>query len=178
MNSCARICPTPSPVRGPASKSILFSGTNKGYQLYVSDSGPESNSIPYVAIGNSSIVAFSASIRDAKLQPGQYIYDVCKNAISNATVQQNVLATITLTVTAEISGTLVFTSKPTDALPFPAYVSPPNVNYQLAPATTTWTSSPGMSIARSDAISLFLALSGTPNQPAAAQYEVFISTKI
>ncbi|MBL3352799.1 hypothetical protein ELP84_30330, partial [Klebsiella pneumoniae] len=61
----------------------------------------------------------------------------------------------TLTLTANITGTIVFLIKPTDIGAQPVKVFNPNP--VVAPATVTWTSTiPGNPVARTDAISLFI----------------------
>ncbi len=157
---------------------ILYTGTNAGYQLFVSSSGPDSAAIPYVVTGTGLILGFSGSIIDANLTAGTYSFYFCKNVITNAVVLMNVLATMTMTVTANISGTLAFTSESVDVGPYPTYVSAPNTNYQLAPATTQWTSVLNATIARGETLSLFTAYTNGANSPASAQYQVYISASL
>lgn len=175
---CAQIYPPNPPIPTTNPQIILYTGSNEGYQLFVSSSGPEANEIPYVISGISKVVAFSGSLNDATLPAGQYFYYICKNVISNSNVQQNVLATVTLTVTATLTGTLTFTSTVLDTGPYPTQISPPNLPYQPAPASSVWTSTPGANITRGDALSLFLALGNTAKAPTNAQYQVYLAVNI
>lgn len=170
---CARFIPT-SPSTSGSLQIAPFSGTNAGYQKFVTSPGPTSEALPYVEIASSSLSGFAGSINDKQLPAGQYSFDVCKNVISDAVVAQNILATITLTVTTPIVGTLKFTSLPSDVGPHPTYISIPGGTYQLAPATVTWTTVLGSFIVRDDSISLFLSISGGAKTPASAQYQIYL----
>ncbi|MED4455487.1 hypothetical protein [Metabacillus fastidiosus] len=86
----------------------------------------------------------------------------------------NILATITLTTTASITGTLIFTSRPTDAGAHPVFVSN-GAPYVPAPATVTWTSNiPGSPVVRDNTLSLYLDRNISNN----AAYEVLLSSNI
>ena len=82
---------------------------------------------------------------------------VCDNVPTNLASPGagQIVSTITLTLTANITGTIVFSIKPTDIGAQPVKVFNPNP--VVAPATVTWTSTiPGNPVARTDAISLFI----------------------
>ncbi|MCC2380932.1 hypothetical protein LKM00_26400 [Bacillus wiedmannii] len=100
---------------------------------------------------------------------------ICDNVPTNlaAPGAGQIVSTITLTLTANITGTIVFSIKPTDVGAQPVRVFNPNP--VVAPATVTWTSTiPGNPVARTDAISLFI----TPGITQSAVYSVFISTAV
>ncbi|MED0999406.1 collagen-like protein, partial [Bacillus mobilis] len=158
-----------------STKSIQFGGTNVGFQLLAGSPGADSLTLPYVTAGAGSIVGFSASFNVNNLATGVYILQVCDNVPINLTSPGagQVVSTITLTLTANITGTIVFSIKPTDVGPQPVKVFNPNP--VVAPATVTWTSTiPGNPVARTDAISLFI----TPGITQSAVYSVFISTAV
>ncbi|MDR2996059.1 MAG: hypothetical protein LBV11_20005, partial [Bacillus cereus] len=163
------------PTATAATKAILFGGTNSGFQRTAGSPGADSLTLPYVTAGAGSIVAFSTSINVNNLATGVYILQVCDNVPINLTSPGagQVVSTITLTLTANITGTIVFSIKPTDVGPQPVKVFNPNP--VVAPATVTWTSTiPGNPVARTDAISLFI----TPGITQSAVYSVFISTAV
>ena len=158
-----------------STKAILFGGTNAGFQRTAGSPGADSLTLPYVAAGAGSIVGFSSSINVNNLAAGVYLLQVCDNVPTNLASPGvgQVLSTITLTLTANITGTIVFSIKPTDIGAQPVKVFNPNP--VVAPATVTWTSTtPGNPVARTDAISLFIAEMISLN----ALYSVFISTTI
>jgi hypothetical protein len=67
-NACARLDRS-----SRTAPIILYTGTNAGYQLFVSSSGPDSAAIPYVVTGTGLILGFSGSIIDANLTAGTYL---------------------------------------------------------------------------------------------------------
>ncbi|MFV5913212.1 exosporium leader peptide-containing protein [Bacillus cereus] len=164
---------------GPTSltstKVILFGGTNAGFQRIAGSPGATSQLLPYVTAAPGSVVGFSSSINVNNLGTGVYLLRVCNNVpinLASPGVGQ-IISTITLTVTANITGTIVFSIRPTDVGPQPVRVFNPNP--VVAPATVTWTSTiPGNPFVRTDALSLFI----TPGITQSAVYSVFISTAI
>ncbi|PFI66898.1 hypothetical protein COI94_30910, partial [Bacillus cereus] len=159
-----------------STKAILFGGTNAGFQRTAGSPGAaDSLTLPYVTAGAGSIVGFSASINVNNLGIGVYLLQVCDNVPTNLASPGvgQIVSTITLTLTANITGTIVFSIKPTDIGAQPVKVFNPNP--VVAPATVTWTSTiPGNPVARTDAISLFI----TPVITQSAVYSVFISTAV
>lgn len=158
-----------------STKAILFGGTNAGFQRTAGSPGADSLTLPYVTAGAGSIVSFSASINVNNLGIGVYLLQVCDNVPTNLASPGvgQIVSTITLTLTANITGTIVFSIKPTDIGAQPVKVFNPNP--VVAPATVTWTSMiPGNPVARTDAISLFI----TPVITQSAVYSVFISTAV
>nr|WP_202935752.1 hypothetical protein [Bacillus cereus] len=154
---------------------ILFGGTNAGFQRIAGSPGADSQTLPYVTAGAGNVVGFSASINVNNLGAGVYLLQVCDNVPTNLASPGagQVVSTITLTLTANITGTIVFSIKPTDVGAQPVKVFNPSP--VVAPATVTWTSTiPGNPIARTDAISLFI----TPGITQSAVYSVFISTAV
>lgn len=158
-----------------STKAILFGGTNAGFQRTSGSPGADSLTLPYVTAGAGSIVGFSASINVNNLGTGVYLLQICDNVPTNLSSPGvgQIVSTITLTLTANITGTIVFSIKPTDIGAQPVKVFNPNP--VVAPATVTWTSTiPGNPVARTDAISLFI----TPGITQSAVYSVFISTAV
>ncbi len=163
------------PIATTSTKAILFGGTNAGFQRVAGSPGVDSQTIPYVTAGAGSVVGFSASINVNNLSTGVYLLQICDNVPLNLVSPGagQIVSTITLTLTANITGTMVFSIKPTDIGAQPVIVFNPNP--VVAPATVTWTSTiPGNPVARTDAISLFI----TPQITQSAVYSVFLSTAI
>ncbi len=120
-------------------------------------------------------MGFSGSININNLQPGTFIFQVCFDVPITlaAPLATNIISTITLTTTASITGTIIFSIRPTDIGPQPVFVLNPTKT--LAPATVTWTSNiPGDPIVRYEAISLY----SNPNITQSAVYSVFMSSNI
>ncbi|MBD3919115.1 collagen-like protein [Paenibacillus sp. PR3] len=171
----------PTGAQGPpgtttSTKVVVFQGANAGFQLFVGSPGPESGTIPYVISGNGSVVGVSGTIDVNNLGIGSYIYEVCLNVVNTAAtpLPANVVATVTLTVTAPITGTIIFSSRATDVGPHPVLVSN-GAPYVVTSATVTWTSNiPGTPITRNTALSLFL----NTNVSNSATYSVYVSTDI
>lgn len=108
----------PTGTTGSASvKSIVFQGTNAGFQRIAGSPGIDSNVIPYVTAGAGSIVGFAASINVNNLPAAVYTINICRNVPTNliAPTSSYILSTITLTTTDKITGTMVFSIKPTDS---------------------------------------------------------------
>ncbi|PFQ41295.1 hypothetical protein COK05_26220, partial [Bacillus cereus] len=163
------------PTATATTNAILFGGTNSGFQRTAGSPGADSLTLPYVTAGAGSIVGFSASFNVNNLATGVYILQICANVPINLTSPGvgQIISTIALTLTANITGTIVFSIKPTDIGPQPVIVFNPNP--VVAPATVTWTSTiPGNPVTRTDAISLFI----TPGITQSAVYSVFISSTI
>ncbi|WP_149466357.1 hypothetical protein [Paenibacillus antarcticus] len=157
-------------------KAILFGGANTGFQRVSGSPGALSQTIPFVDAANGNIVGFSGSINTNNLPVGSYLYQICFDVINNAVTPlvNNIISTITLMTTAVITGTIIFSIRPSDIGSQPVRVSN-NAPYVLAPATVTWTSNiVGDPVIRNDAISLFLNMNVTQS----AVYSVFISSDI
>ncbi|WP_423219972.1 collagen-like protein [Bacillus luti] len=166
----------PTGSAGSASaKSIVFQGTNAGFQRIAGSPGIDSNVIPYVTAGSGSIVGFAASINVNNLPASVYTIDICRNVPTNLTAPTSsyILSTITLTTTDKITGTMVFSIKPTDTGSGQIQVFNPTP--AVGPATVTWTSiTAGNPVSRGDALSLYIA----PGITASAVYSVFLITNI
>ncbi|MFH7833662.1 collagen-like protein, partial [Bacillus luti] len=166
----------PTGSAGSASaKSIVFQGTNAGFQRIAGSPGIDSNVIPYVTAGSGSIVGFTASINVNNLPASVYTIDICRNVPTNLTAPTSsyILSTITLTTTDKITGTMVFSIKPTDTGSGQIQVFNPTP--AVGPATVTWTSiTAGNPVSRGDALSLYIA----PGITASAVYSVFLITNI
>ncbi|PHG17269.1 hypothetical protein COI74_24220, partial [Bacillus wiedmannii] len=166
----------PTGTAGSASaKSIIFQGTNAGFQRIAGSPGIDSNVIPYVTAGAGSIVGFAASINVNNLPAAVYTINICRNVPTNLTAPTSsyILSTLTLTTTDKITGTMVFSIKPTDTGSGQIQVFNPNP--AVGPATVTWTSiTTGNSVSRGDAISLYI----TPGITASAVYSIFLITDI
>ncbi|MGZ9773545.1 collagen-like protein, partial [Bacillus toyonensis] len=166
----------PSGTAGSASsKSIVFQGTNAGFQRIAGSPGIDSNVIPYVTAGSGSIVGFSASINVNNLPAAVYTIDISRNVPTNlnAPTSSYILSTITLTTTDKITGTMIFSIKATDTGLGQIQVFNPTP--AVGPATVTWTSiTTGNLVSRGDAISLYI----TPGITASAVYSVFLITNI
>ncbi|SMD89175.1 Collagen triple helix repeat (20 copies) [Bacillus mobilis] len=166
----------PTGTAGSASaKSIVFQGTNAGFQRIAGSPGIDSNVIPYVTAGAGSIVGFAASININNLPAAVYTIDICRNVPTNLSVPTSsyILSTITLTTTDKVTGTIVFSIKPTDTGSGQIQVFNPTP--AVGPATVTWTSvTTGNPISRGDAISLYI----TPGITASAVYSIFLITNI
>ncbi|SDZ45935.1 hypothetical protein SAMN04488156_1554, partial [Bacillus sp. 166amftsu] len=163
------------PTATTSTKAIVFGGTNSGFQRTEGSPGADSKLIPYVTGGAGSIVGLSASINVNNLSTGVYTIQVCDNVPTNLTspAAEQIVSTITLTTTANITGTIVFSIKSTDIGAQPVKVFNPNP--VVAPATIIWTSTiPGNPVAKTDAISLYI----NPEITQSAIYSVFISTAI
>ncbi|MEI4791359.1 hypothetical protein WAX46_14305 [Bacillus sp. FJAT-53060] len=127
-----------------------------------------------VAGVSGNLVALSGSINVNNLQAGTYTYEMVTNVPNNSVTPPpaNVLATVTLVTTATITGTIKFSSKPTDVGPQSVFVSNNGV-YTVAPATVTWTSNvPGAPVVRNDSLSLFIS----PSPASSALYTVYSRT--
>ena len=98
-------------------QKYCFQGTNAGFQRIAGSPGIDSNVIPYVTAGAGSIVGFSASININNLPVAIYTINICRNVPTNLTTPSSsyILSTITLTTTDKITGTMVFSIKPTDS---------------------------------------------------------------
>lgn len=120
-----------------STKAILFGGTNARYQRTTGSTGADSITLPYVSAGAGSVVDFSASININNLSTGVYLLQVCNNVPINLASPGagQIVSTITLTLTANITGTIVFSIKPTDIGAQPVKVF--NTNPVVAPATVT-----------------------------------------
>ncbi|HFK1765985.1 TPA: collagen-like protein, partial [Bacillus mobilis] len=166
----------PSGTAGSASaKSIVFQGTNAGFQRIAGSPGIDSNVIPYVTAGTGSIVGFAASINVNNLPAAVYTIDICRNVPTNLTAPtaSYILSTITLTTTDKITGTIVFSIKPTDTGSGQIQVFNPTP--AVGPATVTWTSvTTGNPVSRGDAISLYI----NPGITASAVYSIFLINDI
>jgi hypothetical protein len=156
---------------------INFGGNNAGFQRIAGSPGALSNAIPYVDAADGSVVAFSSAISVNNLPAGVYLFHVCFDVINNAAapLPANFISTITLTTTAILTGTLIFSIRPTDVGAQPVRISN-GAAYVVTPsATVTWTSNiPGNPVTRNDAISVFLNMNVTQN----AVYSVYISTSV
>ncbi|MCC2371596.1 hypothetical protein LKM03_05540 [Bacillus paranthracis] len=153
----------------------MFQGTNAGFQRIAGSPGIDSNVIPYVTAGSGSIVGFAASINVNNLPAAVYTIDICRNVPTNLTapISSYILTTITLTTTDKITGTIVFSIKPTDTGSGQIQVFNPTP--AVGPATVTWTSiTTGNLISRGDAISLYI----NPGITTSAVYSVFLITNI
>ena len=163
------------PAGSSSAKSIVFQGTNAGFQRIAGSPGIDSNVIPYVTAGAGNIVGFAASININNLPAAVYTIDICKDVPTNlsAPTSSYILSTITLTTTDKITGTMTFSIKPTDiGSRQPQVYNPTPVP---GPATVTWTSiTTGNLVSRGDAISLYI----TPGITASAVYSVFLITDI
>ncbi|WP_342716061.1 collagen-like protein [Bacillus paramycoides] len=166
----------PTGSAGSASaKSIVFQGTNAGFQRIAGSPGIDSNVIPYVTAGTGSIVGFAASINVNNLPAAVYTINICRNVPTNLTTPTSnyILSTITLTTTDKIIGTMVFSIKPTDTGSGQIQVFNPTP--AVGPATVTWTSiTTGNPVSRGDAISLHI----TPGITASAVYSIFLITDL
>ncbi|PRT25110.1 hypothetical protein C6360_05620 [Bacillus wiedmannii] len=166
----------PTGTAGSASaKSIIFQGTNAGFQRIAGSPGIDSNVIPYVTAGDGSVVGFAASINVNNLPAAVYTIDICRNVPTNLTAPTSsyILTTITLTTTDKITGTIVFSIKPTDTGSGQIQVFNPTP--AVGPATVTWTSiTTGNPVSRGDAISLYI----NPGITASAVYSIFLITNI
>ncbi len=166
----------PTGTAGSASaKSIVFQGTNAGFQRIAGSPGIDSNVIPYVTAGIGSIVGLAASINVNNLPAAVYTINICRNVPTNLTAPTSsyILSTITLTTTDKITGTMVFSIKPTDAGSGQIQVFNPTP--AIGPATVTWTSiTTGNPVSRGDAISLHI----TPGITASAVYSIFLITDL
>ncbi|PHF26960.1 collagen-like triple helix repeat-containing protein, partial [Bacillus wiedmannii] len=166
----------PTGTAGSASaKSIIFQGTNAGFQRIAGSPGIDSNVIPYVTAGDGSVVGFAASINVNNLPAAVYTIDICRNVPTNLTAPTSsyILTTITLTTTDKITGTIVFSIKPTDTGSGQIQVFNPTP--AVGPAAVTWTSiTTGNPVSRGDAISLYI----NPGITASAVYSIFLITNI
>ncbi|HHT7239999.1 TPA: collagen-like triple helix repeat-containing protein [Bacillus cereus] len=163
------------PTGSSTAKSIVFQGTNAGFQRIAGSPGIDSNVIPYVTAGAGNIVGFSASININNLPAAVYTIDICKNVPTNlsAPTPSYILSTITLTTTDKITGTMTFSIKPTDIGSRQPQVYNPTP--APGPANVTWTSiTTGNPVSRGDAISLYI----TPGITASAVYSIFLITDI
>lgn len=161
------------PAASVSTKAILFGGANSGFQRISGSPGAVSNTIPYVVLGTGNVSGFSGSINVNNLQAGAYLFQICVDVANNATSPSpsNILSTITITTTAPITGTVVFSIRSTDIGSQPVYVYNPTL--LTAPATVTWTSVvPGNTVVRNNAISLY----SSPNITQSAVYTVFFTT--
>ncbi|PDZ07945.1 collagen-like triple helix repeat-containing protein [Bacillus cereus] len=158
-----------------SAKSIVFQGTNAGFQRIAGSPGIDSNVIPYVTAGTGSIVGFAASINVNNLPAAVYTIDICRNVPTNLTAPTSsyIVSTITLTITDKITGTIIFSIKPTDTGAGQIQVFNPTP--AIGPATVTWTSvTTGNPVSRGDAISLYI----NPGITASAVYSIFLITDI
>ncbi|MEV5109599.1 collagen-like protein [Bacillus sp. LBA3-1-1.1] len=158
-----------------SAKSMIFQGTNAGFQRIAGSPGIDSNVIPYVTAGAGNIVGFAASININNLPAAVYTIDICKNVPTNlsAPTSNYILSTITLTTTDKITGTMTFSIKPTDIGSRQPQVYNPTP--APGPATVTWTSiTTGNPVSRGDAISLYIP----PGITASAVYSIFLITDI
>ncbi|MCC2462757.1 collagen-like protein, partial [Bacillus mobilis] len=172
----------PSGITGPtgtagsaSAKSIVFQGTNAGFQRIAGSPGIDSNVIPYVTAGAGSIVGFAASINVNNLPAAVYTIDICRNVPTNLTAPtaSYILSTITLTTSDKITGTMIFSIKPTDTGSGQIQVFNPTP--AVGPATVIWTSvTTGNPVSRGDAMSLYI----TPGITASAVYSIFLITNI
>lgn len=99
------------------SKPIFFRGTNTGFTRLAGSPGQTSEVLPYVVSGiTGNLVALSGSINANNLTAGTYTYEMVINVPNNTGTPSpaNVLATVSLVLTATITGTIKFSSKPTD----------------------------------------------------------------
>ncbi|KSU69472.1 hypothetical protein Q0N41_13365 [Bacillus altitudinis] len=99
------------------SKPIFFRGTNTGFTRLAGSLGQTSEVLPYVVSGiTGNLVALSGSINANNLTAGTYTYEMVINVPNNTGTPSpaNVLATVSLVLTATITGTIKFSSKPTD----------------------------------------------------------------
>ncbi|WP_157256817.1 hypothetical protein [Paenibacillus sp. Soil750] len=133
--------------------------------------------VPYVDAANGSVVAFSGAIAVNNLPAGVYLFQVCFDVINTAgaPLAANIISTITLTTTASLTGTIVFSIRPTDVGAQPVRLSN-GAAYAVTPnATVTWTSNiAGNPVIRNDAISVYLNMNVTQN----AVYSVYISSAV
>lgn len=163
-----------------STKVILFGGTNAGFQRIAGSPGAVSNVIPYVVAGTTgSVVGLSGSININNLPAGTYLYQICRNVDNNLVSPPagDVISTITIVTTAVITGTIIFSSRPSDGegVPTNNVLVSNNGPYILAPATISWTSTvPGNPVVRDNAISLF----SNPNITQSAVYAVYLNTSI
>ncbi|PFF33092.1 hypothetical protein CN327_15085 [Bacillus cereus] len=158
-----------------SAKSMIFQGTNAGFQRIAGSPGIDSNVIPYVTAGAGNIVGFAASININNLPAAVYTIDICKNVPTNLSAPTSgyILSTITLTTTDKITGTMTFSIKSTDIGSRQPQVYNPTP--APGPATVTWTSiTTGNPVSRGDAISLYI----TPGITASAVYSIFLITDI
>lgn len=163
------------PAGSSTTKSIVFQGTNAGFQRIAGSPGIDSNVIPYVTAGAGNIVGFATSININNLPAAVYTIDICRNVPTNlsAPTSSYILSTITLTTTDKITGTMTFSIKPTDIGSRQPQVYNPTP--APGPATVTWTSiTTGNLFSRGDAISLYI----TPGITASAVYSIFLITDI
>ncbi|MGG0204462.1 collagen-like protein [Bacillus mycoides] len=163
------------PAGSSTAKSIVFQGTNAGFQRIAGSPGIDSNVIPYVTAGAGNIVGFATSININNLPAAVYTIDICRNVPTNlsAPTSSYILSTITLTTTDKITGTMTFSIKPTDIGSRQPQVYNPTP--APGPATVTWTSiTTGNLFSRGDAISLYI----TPGITASAVYSIFLITDI
>ncbi|QWH08628.1 collagen-like protein [Bacillus mycoides] len=163
------------PAGSSTAKSIVFQGTNAGFQRIAGSPGIDSNVIPYVTAGAGNIVGFATSININNLPAAVYTIDICRNVPTNlsAPTSSYILSTITLTTTDKITGTITFSIKPTDIGSRQPQVYNPTP--APGPATVTWTSiTTGNLFSRGDAISLYI----TPGITASAVYSIFLITDI
>ncbi|MGE6614705.1 collagen-like protein [Bacillus mycoides] len=166
---------TTGPAGSSTAKSIVFQGTNAGFQRIAGSPGIDSNVIPYVTAGAGNIVGFATSININNLPAAVYTIDICRNVPTNlsAPTSSYILSTITLTTTDKITGTMTFSIKPTDIGSRQPQVYNPTP--APGPATVTWTSiTTGNLFSRGDAISLYI----TPGITASAVYSIFLITDI
>ncbi|QEL87352.1 collagen-like protein [Bacillus mycoides] len=166
---------TTGPAGSSTTKSIVFQGTNAGFQRIAGSPGIDSNVIPYVTAGAGNIVGFATSININNLPAAVYTIDICRNVPTNlsAPTSSYILSTITLTTTDKITGTMTFSIKPTDIGSRQPQVYNPTP--APGPATVTWNSiTTGNLFSRGDAISLYI----TPGITASAVYSIFLITDI
>lgn len=166
---------TTGPAGSSTAKSIVFQGTNAGFQRIAGSPGIDSNVIPYVTAGAGNIVGFATSININNLPAAVYTIDICRNVPTNLSAPTSgyILSTITLTTTDKITGTITFSIKPTDIGSRQPQVYNPTP--APGPATVTWTSiTTGNLFSRGDAISLYI----TPGITASAVYSIFLITDI
>lgn len=162
-------------VGSASAKSIVFQGTNAGFQRITGSPGVDSNVIPYVTAGAGNIVGFAASINVNNLPAAVYTINICRNVPTNLTAPTSsyILSTITLTSTDKITGTMVFSIKPTDSGSGQIQVFNPTP--AVGPATINWTSiTTGNPVSRGDAISLYI----NPRIATSAVYSIFLITDI
>jgi Collagen triple helix repeat (20 copies) len=161
---------------GPfVSKPVVYKGSNAGFQLFVGSEGPASDILPYVISGAGSITGYSGAIQVNNLQPGIFQWQICINVPAGAAVPPpaTVRANIFLTVESSITGTIIFTSQPSDAGAHPVFVSNGGP-YVPAPATVTWVTVNPLAVTRDQALSLYLA----DNISNSASYQVYAQTAI
>ena len=158
-----------------SAKSILFQGTNTGFQRIAGAPAVDSNIIPYVVAGSGNIAGFSASINVNNLPIEVYTIQICTNVPTNlsAPTSNHVISTITFTTTAKITGTITFAITPSDVGSQLVQVYDPTP--LPGPATVIWTSTTtGNPVSRGDALCLYIS----PGITDSAIYSIFLITSI